>query len=560
MRMLGEAGSVRFAASLNLIVGLSALLLHWRFGSGSQMQERQLSDRHRTISFGVGMFLAAAVGFIALAYEILWYRIYAFTSGGAAPTFAKLLAFYLFGIAYGSLSVRDVCRRKLKDDLPRTLQTISSAVMLGSILAYLLAPILARWVTHIPSEVGFVFVFVAAALLGSAFPLLSHAAIDPAQDAGRRLSLLYLSNILGSTLGSFLVGFVVIDHLSTRSTSVLLLSFGLMIAIILTALSQRWNVNFIVGALACAICIACAGPLFSHLYERLLYKTQYRDGITFANLVENRSGVIAVDQSGTVFGGGVYDGHFNIDPVNDSNGIFRAYAVAGLHPLPKKILVIGLSSGSWAQVVANSPGVEDVTIVEINPGYLPLIRERAGVATLLQNPKVHIVIDDGRRWLVGHPDQRFDFILMNTTFNWRSNASNLLSRDFLRLLRGHLASGGIAYYNATWSKDVLETGISQFPYALRIAGFLVVSNSPFALDKDRWKAALLQYRIDGHRMYVLPRDGESLNNTLHLADEMDLPGAAIGLPNGMLESRTHILERCRGSLIITDDNMGTEWR
>jgi hypothetical protein len=47
---------------------------------------------------------------------------------------------------------------------------------------------------------------------------------------------------------------------------------------------------------------------------------------------------------------------------------------------------------------------------------------------------------------------------------------------------------------------------------------------------------------------------------LRHADEMDLSDAAIGLPSGMLESRTHILERCRGRLIITDDNMGTEWR
>jgi SAM-dependent methyltransferase len=211
-------------------------------------------------------------------------------------------------------------------------------------------------------------------------------------------------------------------------------------------------------------------------------------------------------------------------------------------------------------VVANAPGVEDVTIVEINPGYLPLIRERAGVASLLENPKVHIVIDDGRRWLVGHPDHRFDFLLMNTTLNWRSNASNLLSTEFLQLVRAHLNPGGIAYYNATWSKDVLATGASQFPNALRIGGFLAVSDSPFTLNKGQWEDALSRYQIDGRRMYHLPQESQSLNNTLRLADEMDLPGEAIGLPNGMLESRDHLLERCRGFFTITDDNMGTEWR
>ena len=75
-----------------------------------------------------------------------------------------------------------------------------------------------------------------------------------------------------------------------------------------------------------------------------------------------------------------------------------------MHPLPKHVLMIGLASGSWAQVIANDKDVEDETIVEINPGYLPLIGKQPEVESLLRNPKVHIVIDDGRRWLVAHPN------------------------------------------------------------------------------------------------------------------------------------------------------------
>jgi predicted membrane-bound spermidine synthase len=562
MRMLGESGSLRLAAGVNALVGLSALALHLQSGNAQRRtpEESAPPPRHEILPFAVGLFLAGAVGFIALAYEIIWYRIYSFASGSAAPTFANLLAFYLFGVAYGSLSVRDICREKLKDNLARTLQVTATVVVLGSIAAYFVAPTVS-WLVVLTGSYnsGFVLIFMAAALLGSAFPLLSHASIDPSQNAGKRLSLLYLSNIIGSTLGSFFVGFVVLNRLSTRTTSALLLVLGLLIATAVTALSRQWTKRFFAGALACGIAIACAGPLFSQMYERLLCKSQFRQENRFANLVENRSGVIAVDPSGTVFGGGVYDGHFNIDPLNDVNGIFRAYAIVGMHPATKKVLVIGLSSGSWAQVVANSPAVQQVTIVEINPGYLPLIRERASVSSLLQNPKVHIVIDDGRRWLVGHPNQKFDFILMNTTFNWRANASNLLSVEFMRLLRAHLNAGGIAFYNTTWSKDVLGTGASQFPYALRIAGFLAVSDSPFSLDKERWKDALARYTIDNRPVYRLPNDEQDMNNTLRLADELDLPGSAIGLPNGMLESRAHLLESCRGFRMITDDNMGTEW-
>ena len=196
-----------------------------------------------------------------------------------------------------------------------------------------------------------------------------------------------------------------------------------------------------------------------------------------------------------------------------------------MHPKPTKVLIIGLSSGSWAQVVANNPAVEDITIVEINPGYLPLIEKHKEVESLLRNPKVHTVIDDGRRWLVSHPDRRFDFILMNTSYAWRANSSNLLSVEFLKLIRAHLNPGGIEYYNTTWSDEAMATGSSVFPYSLRIANFLAVSDSPFTLDKEHWRKALVNYRLDGHPVLDLsiPVDQRRMEQVLNIADQPDIP-------------------------------------
>src|SRR6185503_1592083 len=171
-----------------------------------------------------------------------------------------------------------------------------------------------------------------------------------------------------------------------------------------------------------------------------------------------------------------------IDPLNDTNNIFRAFAVAAIHPNPRHVMVIGLSSGSWTQVLVNNQHVQETTVVEINPGYLPLIRQRPIVASLLRNPKVHIEIDDGRRWLVAHPEARFDLILMNTTFHWRANNTNLLSVEFLQLARKHLNPGGVLYYNTTNSARVQLTGATVFPFALRIANFIAVSDSPIRFD------------------------------------------------------------------------------
>jgi len=575
MRLFGEAGSVRLAACFNLFVGVMALILQRNHAGANQAQPVHAAPAvqaqnqppaapQQTIPLWIGMLLAGAAGFVSLAYEIVWYRLYSFASAGAASSFALLLAYYLLGVAYGSFAVRDACRQKYRNNARLTLRAGSNVVILGTIAAFLVGPALARAAVHVPLGFTYPFVFVAAALLGSAFPLLSHATIDPAKSAGKHISFLYLSNIVGSTLGSFLVGFVVLNYWSTRATSLLLLCLGLIIASVLAVLSgpRQRNGLFAVGCVVCLALALSSGALFSGMYERLLFKTTYTGGIKFSDQLENRSGVIAVHPESEEFGyptsvvysGGAYDGRFNTGLVHDSNRLFRAFAVSGLHPQPDSVLIIGLAGGSWAQVIANDPQVKDITIVEINPGFLPLIRKHPDVESLLHNPKVHIVIDDGRRWLVGHPEHRFDFILMNTTFNWRANMSNLLSTEFMGLLRAHLNTGGIAYYNTTWSPEVLATGISVFPYALRLDSFLAVSDSPFTLDKNRWRTELTNYRIDGRPVFDLsdPIQRARLDEVLHLADGLDAP-------NGNLESRTSLDRRLRGTRLITDDNMGTEW-
>jgi len=69
------------------------------------------------------------------------------------------------------------------------------------------------------------------------------------------------------------------------------------------------------------------------------------------------------------------------------------------------------------------------------------------VSSLLQNPKVHIYVDDGRRWLIAHPEARYDAIICNSTYFWRDHASSLISVEFFELAHKHLNPGGVFYFN-----------------------------------------------------------------------------------------------------------------
>ena len=407
-----------------------------------------------------------------------------------------------------------------------------------------------------------VIIALGAALLAATFPLISHITIANDNGAGYGVSLLYFSNIVGSALGSFVVGFVLMNIWGVRDISVFLVLVGVALGISLLAAggpSRREMHSALAGAGAiCVAILALANPLFNDLYEKLLFKNNYHPHESFSHLVENRSGVIAVSRQGEVFGGGIYDGWFNVDLVHDVNGVFRIYALSSFHPLPRRVLMIGLSSGSWAQIVANDPEVQSEEIVEINPGYLPLIPQYPPVRSLLHNPKVHITVDDGRRWLLANPNTRYDAILMNTTFNWREHATNLLSVEFLNLVRQHLLSGGVLFYNTTSSSEVLLTGVTVFPYGLRVGNFLALSDNPIIVNSDRLEKKLRNYRIDGKLVFdpENPVDSARLREMIAMTHRFNTDD---NLNRPSMEYADSIRSRCRGSRIITDDNMGTEW-
>lgn len=487
--------------------------------------------------------LAFASGFIALSHEILWYRVYSYASQGAADAFALLLAAYLLGIAAGSYAARALCR-----DPGLPLRAVPW-LLAASALAFFVPPAVAWQMTQLDVwALTLPFVALAAGMLGAVFPLVSHATIAPDARSGSRISYVYLANILGAVAGSLATGFVLLDHWPLATVAWMLACASLAAAALLVVARAVPRARRAAALAACAAAAAILhllqGPLYGTLYEKLQYGSDYH-GERFAQLVENKSGVIAVTATGVVFGGGVYDGSFNTSLARDTNGVSRAYALAGLHPAPREVLMIGLATGSWAVAVAALPQLERLTVVEINPGYLELLPRYPEVAGLLRNPRVRIEIDDGRRWLVRHPERRFDAIVVNGTMHWRAHASNLLSAQFVDLARSRLRAGGVYYFNATGSERAARTAADAFAHVLRVNNCIAASDAPLAFDATGWLRALRQATVGGQPVLEGGMQGER---------------AALARTLRQIEPEASLRARIARAAPITDDNMGDEWR
>jgi len=516
------------------------------------------------MGFAVALVVAAAAGFIALSYEILWYRVISFASWGLPGAFGLLLAAYLFGLAIGSRIAGAFCKDKTQAGDTKQLRALAMFTFVANIVAWLVVPAFGWSAKKYDWPPALIAVAVAAALLGAILPLVAHFGIKPDDKAGANLSYIYLANIVGSAAGSLITGFVFFDLWSIQTTGAVIGCIGMALVAALVLLSDMKHVGRLatIGSLGVValLLVKTTPSVYDRIWERLLYKWKFDEASTrFLDIVETKSGVITVTQEGVVYGGGAYDGKVSTSLRHDRNGILRAYALGAMHPAPKNVLMIGLATGAWAQVVANLPGVEKLTVVEINPGYLELIGKYPEVRSLLSNPKVDIAIDDGRRWLNRHPDEKFDAMVMNTTWNWRGHSTNLLSVEFLELVRTRLAPGGILYFNTTSSDDVKMTAATVFPHALRVWNCIAVSDATFSFDKERWRTTLTTMRVDGEPVIEL-RDEEDQR---FFDDLMAYPESVDQPPNDDgLEKRESVLARASaaGGLVITDDNMVPEWR
>ena len=558
MPHLGMSGSIKLAVALNVLAALAVLTLHFRFrtASVSTAEEIRGTERLQMIPFPVALALAAISGFIALCYEIVWYRLYSFASEGTAQAFAYVLGAFLFGIAFGSLLGRRLCQ----NNSPNITGAIGQLVLFANLTGFAIVPLVAFLVRFVNYAWTLPLIAIAAGLLGATFPLMCHISVLPDSRSGQGLSYLYLANIIGSAAGSWLVGFVMMDYLSLRSISVLLAILGVCVAATLTLWNHRGpRVYPILAALVvCGNIYAMSKFLYAPVYDELQSQKDYgKPRLKIIDLVETRSGVISVNEDHEIFGGGVYDGMLSTNLLNNEI-LERAFALSLFHPAPKEVLMIGLSGGAWSQVIANHAQVEKVTIIEINPGYLDLMKRYPEVAPQLKNPKVEIIIDDGRRWMFRNRTRKFDVIVMDTIYHHRAHSTNLLSVEMMDLASSLLKPGGLLYFNSTYSEEAQHTGAVKFPYGYRFGPMMAVSNSPINLNKERWRQMLENYKLDGKPVLDLtkPEALKRLNDILEYVDS--LPGIPVNYER--METREVLLERTKALPIVTDDNMVTEWR
>jgi hypothetical protein len=156
--------------------------------------------------------LAAAGGFVALSYEIFFFRTVLYATGSSAIAFAATWGALLVGLAAGARRAGDNCTTLTRDGAMRR---AVGALMKANLLGLLFLPLLDHlaWLDRGIIGLAVLMVYLVARFWGSLLPYLAELGVAADRHAGMRTAILYLANTLGAAAGALFTGFVLMDGL-----------------------------------------------------------------------------------------------------------------------------------------------------------------------------------------------------------------------------------------------------------------------------------------------------------------------------------------------------------
>jgi len=582
---LGIMGAQIVAVLLNAVAGIGALLLarqeHQIIPAAREVTtDRSVLEGWRS-SLVVGTSLTLFIsGFVAMGFEILWFRYLINGLMGLRAVFSLLLTVILIGIFMGSV-IGGFLERRFGN--PARLYLFAQTAVVISALAPLafLGPnpflvldpkILLTLAdsssltfrlteTAINLQSIVVVVGLPALFMGCTFPL-SNAHVQRVEaEVGNHAGALYLANTMGAVVGSLLTGFVLLPWLGQQDSAALLATCGAagLIPLYLTVCRRSEHREWVPAGLVVRlvlVLLVCIG-LWQRLPPQHLLKFAHEsDGNRVLAVSEgiNENLVIADNgkartlytnghaMSGTEWAGQRYMSLFSHIPLLSAEN-------------PERVLVICFGVGTTLYASSLHPSIKEIEVADLSKNVVShgnLFSRTNG--NVLKDPRTSVFINDGRQHLRMQPVNSYDLITLEPPPIAFAGVASLYSNEFYSLARSRLRQGGSmtqwlpAYQvpgNVTLS--IIRSFLDVFPNAVLLSGYgseLILVGSKGSEAHMRLDRVRSRLREDS----PLRRDLEKLA----LSSPADLAATFVAGPA--------VLERVtRGLPSVTDDRPMMEY-
>jgi predicted membrane-bound spermidine synthase/Tfp pilus assembly protein PilF len=429
-----------------------------------------VEPRQPTVAFLLCIF--TVVGSTAFAYEIAWTRLLSISISSSTYAFTLMLATFLIGTVLGSALFHRFSAKGKESSITtfsRTQSWIGIAAIASLILFHWIPAIvppvlrathqtfggllLAQFVTAVLT------VLPVATVFGFNFPaviVLLNSTAGGSSGSSATVGQAYAANTLGAIFGSLITGFWLVPWLGAFRVIAVSAGVNLLLALALEMRAARRRLIPIALNIICVL-FAVFVASSSFFYNRsllslsaVLYGNSYRGLLNLREVAETNALVFAADgvnDSVAVFRSDNYVALRVNGKVDASTGDARTQLLLGhlgaaFDPAPRRVLIIGFGSGMTASAVSRYPGVERIDCIEIEPA---VIRAAPYLASLnrgvLSDPRVHIIPDDARNFLLTSRD-KYDLIISEPSNPWIAGIATLFTDEFYSTVRRQLSPGG----------------------------------------------------------------------------------------------------------------------
>jgi spermidine synthase len=473
IKTFGITTSLYIAASINFINAVVVFLISRRIPSEKTVEEKSAiipenSDESNKLSkplLRLVLWVFAIEGFATLAFEVIWTRIFiGFSFDKTTYFYSVIVLGFVFGLSLGSFIISKwIDKRKNLVTLLSILEImigLSSLALLMlfsqlSLILNLQRTIFDPWWKIIGKEylMFFLILIIPATLTGMVYPIVSKLYADNIEKLGNRMGVIGFLDTIGSVLGSFMAGFILIPLLGVVQSFITIVAINIILGIMLLFFNQsmkkRLKAILLSGTLVLSLALFLGAP--TKKYFSWWDKSRFEPWTNFVEKVpfyyEGTDATVTLRQ---------YHNYIALN-INGHNTAYTSlkdqivnrmlgYVPYMVHPHPKRALVIGFGLGFTVESLIQRE-IDTVDVAEICSGVI-----KSGLAmnewnkAALKNPKVHTYLEDGRD-LLFRTRAKYDIITSNAVHPRLSN--NIYTQDFYELCKSRMHKGGIMCQWAT---------------------------------------------------------------------------------------------------------------
>lgn len=438
----------------------------------------------------MGWIVVFLIGFDAVLLQMTLLREFLTVFSGNELDVGITMAVWLLGVGAGSFAGRTVRYQKA---LPLLLILVSLLCQPALVAVHSIRPAVDAGlgeVLSLPVTIGatVLILFPLCFLLGMLYPLA-------VAWFGGRAALVYWLEAIGSFVGGMLFSFFFAGWLLPffLVTMVAVVSF---FSAVMTGIIQKVGIKYLIISVI-ALIVSTNIPFYINIKDKV---------VTTINSRYGRIDIVRTRNQYTLYS----SGRFLFSYPDSQTEEMTAHLSMSLHPLPSRILVVGVSPAAVRELLKYPEAA--IELIEIDPKILRASLEVMGAEDrkALTSNRVRIVHEDARKYIKNASPETYDLLVMNLPEPATANINRLYTVEFFQEASKAFRNGGVIVLSLPRSFGYMGRQLqlangtiyaslqAVFPYVVPSSeeyGILAASDRPIEANPSRLEERFRQRRV-----------------------------------------------------------------